>query len=673
MQKLPKIDREHFLFTGLPYHGAALSATQRVHSLLQVCKTLHKEFEDRRKPKTDRMLESWGLYLNTEEASAWLRRQAMASVGDTTKDWRHRIQSGLAFRTVETVVSYLMGATFPNDDWFDLSPMEYIDDEDYRTYLKVMKHYIKAKLNQSGFNEATEGFLRQLCIAGTSVYALPWRYETAKRKKNVITRVMDEDVVEVVEVEKTVFNAPDLEVADIFDFWLDPDASDPNKADFVRRITMTRAELQRLVKEGYYDLADEDLLKTAKVNRSFTVFSEEKHNLDVFSGIEQSISPSQRVEVYEFWGNLELPDMELHDVVVTWTGDTILRCETNPYWGGRPFVFGTYTPVFNQPYGIGLLEPIRGALQEQASIKNQRLDAGELSLAPMYEFINDGTLDADNFTVEPGKLIPVSALGQTIRPLPFDRNYQGISVSEEQLLVQEIEQTTSTGAFIGNAPGRSGERVTAAEIQAMRDAGGNRLSGVHSHFEVQVLQRLLTRYYSLCQQFQIEEEIVPVPGDSPETIWYVRVGIEQLAHNFYFQPKGASHVADKEYELRNITDWIAAVNQVPEMGSVVNWEEVAKELTRRFIGRDVERFIKSPEEAPPAPEMPIDPEMEAMAQIQGDIQNIGGESLMNALAARESAAPGMTVQGLSASMPSAPPPPGVDVTALDPTMMEETL
>jgi hypothetical protein len=122
-----------------------------------------------------------------------------------------------------------------------------------------------------------------------------------------------------------------------------------------------------------------------------------------------------------------------------------------------------------------------------------------------------------------------------------------------------------------------------------------------------------------------------------------------------------------------MTDWIAAVNQVPEMGSVVNWEEVAKELTRRFIGRDVERFIKSPEEAPPAPEMPIDPEMEAMAQMQGDIQNIGGESLMNALAARESAAPGMTVQGLSASMPSAPPPPGVDVTALDPTMMEETL
>lgn len=667
MKKLLNLKKDHFLLTELPSYNPQ-AAHSRGTAVLSALEAIRRDYKDRRQAKTERMLESWGLYLNSEEANQWLRRQAIQTTGNFENDWQHRVQDGLCFRTVETIVAYIMGAFFPNEDWFDLTPQAAIDDEEYLLYLKVMKTYIRTKMKASSVKEKTEGFVRQAAITGISAMALPWRFETKTTKRNVRVRDSNTEDIQIVNEVRTIYNEPELQVLDAFDFWLDPDEPDPNLANFMRRLTLTRGELARLVKSKHYDLCDMEDLKNVKTTPLATD-TNYKTEVDMFGGISQSMNNQERVEVYEFWGTLTVDDVEYQDVVATWVDNTLLRFETNPYWSGRPFVFATYTPLMNSPYGIGALEPIRGLVHEKNSIKNQRLDAGSLSLNPMYEFINDGTFDADTFYTAPGKMIPVSALGATMRPITFDRGYHSISVNEEQSLGQDIELTTGTGAFVGQSPGRSGERVTAQEIQASRDAGGNRLSSTHAHLEEQFLTRLLTKYYLLCQQFQIEDEVIPVMGDSNEELLYVKVGIEQLGVDFYFTPTGATHIADKEYDLRNMLDWVTAVNGVPEMAQNIDWNEVVKELTKRFLGGNIERFMKKQEdpEAPsPSSVLPNgDPNMGA---VEGDIANIGGAEMVNMLASQEQAAPGITEASLAATGPSAVLPPGID-----PEMLQASL
>jgi hypothetical protein len=135
-------------------------------------------------------------------------------------------------------------------------------------------------------------------------------------------------------------------------------------------------------------------------------------------------------------------------------------------------------------------------------------------------------------------------------------------------------------------------------------------------------------------------------------MWYAKVGIEQLGIDFYFSPTGATHVADKEYDLRNMLDWVSAVNQVPEMAQSVNWTEVVKELTKRFLRQNVERFLQKPPEpqAPEAPPVGVDPAMMGGQDPTADAASqIGGAEMAQYIASQEQAAPGMLEASLAAT------------------------
>lgn len=657
---------DHLLMTKTGDNVGLRTAQERANELHQVLLSIQRSFQDRRRVKTDRMLECWAAYLGTPEAQDYLRADAIRrTVGDVEKDWRHKINSGKAYDIVETIVGYLMGATFPNKDWFDMVPQAPLGmDEEYAAFVRVMKAFLNGKLEESHFKTKWETFLRQLVITGTSVISLPWVLDTRPTYKNVKVRVGERDVIRQETVQKVIYNAPMINVEDMLDLYLDPDADDPNCADMLRRMVKTKAEVMRLIENETYNLADKEDIKRCKYFQRGK--SDNRIQFEHFQGIsgQQDWHPSDKVEVWEFWGKLQLQDMELADVVVTFTDNTILRCETNPYWGGKPFIVGTFTQVLNSPYGMGALEPALGALHAKDIIANNRLDAIEITVNPMWMFRNDGTVDPNDIYSEPGRLIPVSDMN-SISPMPIDRNFQGMSVQEETLLEQKIDKTTGTGAFVGSGVGRSGERVTATEVQAVRDAGGNRLSNVHAHIEDTSLLPFLQRAYQYAQQYVVDPEIVRARGNVADEWWYAEVGIDQLSIDFSVLPMGSKHVADKEFELRMRSEWIATITSVPEMAQLVNWGEVAKDVTARFTGEEAKRFIMDAPPEQPAPEEPSPQDQlaamqaeQAMAPTPQEVMvegagQVGGKELAMALQGQIAADGGQQALG---GMMGAPPP-----------------
>lgn len=580
----------------------------------------YQKWSTERQPLEEDWKAGWAEYFSNSRAADTIRAEAFKQVGDVQTDWRSKVPTGKAFELVEDANSYLQGAFFPNKQWFDVYPKRIIQDPDWQELLKVLQKYIQIKLDEAYFTEWWDMNCRQALITGTSVLALPWRYEAVETTKNVqITTVRGKKKVLPKRVKKVVKNGLDITVLDMFDFFIDPYAVDPKDAACIRRYTKTKGELIRLVEEGVFNQTDKRTVMgiQAAYNRK-TQSTTNKESVKEFVGDTQTgYDPQEAIEVIEYWGNITVNGMEYIDVCATVVDDTLIDFKDNPFWGGKPYVVTTLIRTHDSPYGIGILNPILGQLHQLFVTMNHRLDIGELVVNPMWKVLQDGTLDLDSLFSAPGKIIPV-ADPNNIVPIAFDVRNLGINVQEEQMLEQRVERVTGINPYVGQGQGRDAERVTAEEVKSKRDAGGNRLGRYHKHIEDTALRELLEKAYSFIQQFVVEDEIVRVTGSVPGSITnsfdFIKVGQDELQHDVDIVPVGSDWVIDKEREIRERLDFITLTSQHPVMSQMVNWEEVMKDLARRMVKQDWEKFVQlkpaAPAGMPPGmpPEAQLPPE-----------------------------------------------------------------
>lgn len=592
------------------------SVEKRKECIVRYVTETLQDWSSRRQEVETLWTAEWAHYFSTPQSASWLRRQAL-DLGQSVDEgsWRHQIHTGKGFDLVETVNSYIQQATFPAQDWFDLIPQMPNaggggEDDNWLMRLERVKKLIQKKLNQANFEDWWDVFVRQLCVVGTSVIALPYRYDVKPTFRKVKVRQPDgRESFTTVPIEKVIYDGIDLEVIDLYDFYLDPSSGFSGTVDCacIRRITKTKAEVIRLVEEGVYPLIDVEDVKGATSSDLSTsrVF---RQDINEMVGLipDSTFNANQSLELFEYWGDIYLDDIVYLDVVCTIMGTKLLNIETNPFWDGKPFIVGTYINTQGSPYGVSLLQPVIGQLHQMFEVQNHRLDCDELTVNPMYAVVDDGVIDFENLYSEPGKVIRVET-PDNIRPIPIERE-NNVSVRDEQILDQRIEKTTGVGAYLGVNSGRDGERVTAEEVKAQRSAGGNRLNRIHGHIESTALYKFLNKMYAHLQQFQEREEVVRVPSRKASIVYdFWLVGQEELADNYTVCPLGSSHVADKEYDVKNAVDFVSVMSQNEQLASRVNWDAVAEHLTSKFMRRDNwHKFLAPPPAAAPT-DAPVSP------------------------------------------------------------------
>jgi hypothetical protein len=285
-------------------------------------------------------------------------------------------------------------------------------------------------------------------------------------------------------------------------------------------------------------------------------------------------------------------------MVATVCGGDVLRCEVNPYWSGKPFVVATCIPSGDSPYGLGIAEVGLGLFQEMNIVTNQRLDNLELSTDTMWMLLDD-SIDINEIYTRPGKVIKGS-MANALEPIQKDKSFT-IGYQEAQVIEQRIDKVCGTGAFIGVGQGRNGDRVTAQEIEAQRDAGGNRQSGVHKHLEATALTCALNKVYRNIQQFVEKDEVVRVAGNVTGMYLYIQVGLQELNNDFMVHPMGASHIIDQQQELDKRMQFVETVTKIPQFAELLDYEALLTDLAQKFGYEDVTRYIK-PAPKPVAPE-----------------------------------------------------------------------
>ena len=543
----------------------------------------------------DTWVESWAQYLATSEAQNELRAQQIKSVGNVGTDWRHRIDRGKAFEIVETIHSYMIGALFPNESWFDLSPRMPSDLDQVR----VIKKFFRDELKDIDFEIEFDDFVRQLIITGNSCLFFPW--------------CDDKDSVE-------------LEVVNVFDCWLDSNGSNSADTNVVRRVIMSLVELHDRVKDGDYDIVDEYEVLGTVGTRSYSQFDKVR----TFQGLQSGDRDSSEdmCEIYEYWGRLTLGDVEYENVVITFTNNFLLRVEQNSYKCGVPMIYCNYIPVVDMVYGIGALQSSLGLIHVLNILTNQRLDGVELTTNPMWTKKPTSTLDASDVYTEPGKIFEVDD-HDDIRPMAPSQWNANISYEEANYIEGSIDKNSATGPLIGAGSGRSGERVTAAEIAAVREAGGNRLSGVHRRLEKRGLTKVLDKLVSIYRQYKKRLSVVRYAGKEAGAFDYAQIDRASIM-DLRIDAKGSDHVIEKRKSMQDIYDFLGAVNQDPEMSAMVDKEQVLRRLMRHLPFDDPQEFLKTKQEPAADPIAEIGGKSGANA-IQQQIQTDGGNQLVNML------------------------------------------
>lgn len=528
------------------------------------------QYSTTRNTLEDRWAKAYYAYATTQEAKRNLTNVAKQVIGKTKVHWRHRLKSPKAFETVETIVSYLMGAFFPNDKWFDFTNKGHTADPNFRTVLELNRKFVDNKLAEAQFRDMYRMHLREVCITGTSGFMFPWVDGIQNAKFNVLS---------------------------CFELWVDPHSQHPNDANLFRKYTVPKAKV--IAHKAFYNLAKKDHYgnqNTIAYDRNMVEHLRRMMGIDVYA---QTNNNSTDVDIFEFWGDLLLPQ---HNVIIqniraSFTLESLYNFMNNPFIK-RPIVITNYVQLANNPYGIGALQSVLSQLYYKDVMMSRHADAVVASIDPTYTYLHDGIVNPNEVYLAPGHMIPVTQ-ADAIRPLQTGGDMNA-SVQDMTIVEQTIDKATGTGPFIGVGQGRAAERVTKAEIDAQVAAGGNRLNDIYDHIQGTLL-RFLKDYRNYFRVYFKGSLPVEVRQLNPEMAMFnqelwVNVDISTFQFDVEVKPLGAANVATREFKLRQLFEWMQIVGQNPEMSQRVDWGQVLEHITFTMLPDEAAFFLLPPQQ-----------------------------------------------------------------------------
>lgn len=359
---------------------------------------------------------------------------------------------------------------------------------------------------------------------GTVVAKIGWetKIESYKNEKQDMLTGM----VTIEAEDKITVNRPTFELVKNEDIIVDPTATSRENAQFIiHHIRTTIGELRSQDKaynpDGIYENVDKIDIARAKEVSQGILDADRKADAVIKGGdddYENNVDKSRAVvDIYEYWGNLDIDDCGVAErVVVTFAGDTIIRCEENPMPRQEyPFVFGWF---YKDPFGFWgeALASVIGSHQTVVSgLTRASLENFAYSNNSMYITVK-GALDPFNRKLldkaKPNTLVemnPIAGLApanavQQIQPLQLPP--QAFSMME--MFRNDAEMQTGISK---NMQGISlGAYSTATESQITAGYGEKRMVEIVTRFIETFVKPLFKMWIELNKVYLTPDEVIRI-------------------------------------------------------------------------------------------------------------------------------------------------------------------
>ena len=371
---------------------------------------------------------------------------------------------------------------------------------------KKMEKKIHDQLQESGASTHLRSMAFEMALLGTGVMKGPFAVDKEYPNWG-----------EEGEYDPLVKTVPECNHVSVWDFYPDPEAKAMDDAEYtVQRHKMSRTQLRALKSRPYF-MEDSVQLAIDKgpdyVQKYWEMTMED----------DDTQPTSERWEVLEFWGYVDVKLLEEHGVDIPkdlkdldevncniWTcNGEVLRFVLNPF---KPTRIPYYAvPYEHNPYsffGVGIAENMDDTQTLMNGFMRMAIDNAALSGNLIIEVDETNLVPGQDLSVYPGKVFrrQGGAPGQGI----FGTKFPNVASENMQLFDKArvlADESTGFPSFAHGQTGVSGVGRTASGISMLMSAANGSIRTVVKNVDDYLIRPLGKAFFSFNMQFDFDESI----------------------------------------------------------------------------------------------------------------------------------------------------------------------
>tara|TARA_R110001632_G_scaffold1624_4_gene7127 strand:- start:2118 stop:4247 length:2130 start_codon:yes stop_codon:yes gene_type:complete len=397
---------------------------------------------------------------------------------------------------------------------------------------------------------------------------------------------------------------PQTSSVSIWNFYPDPDANNMDEAEYViERHKMSRSQMRALKRRPFFRSNSIDT--AIDMGESYTKEWWEQ----VMEDADQE-TKSERFNVLEFWGYVDIDILEDHDIEIPkelkdqeqlavniWIcNGEVLRLVMNPF---TPAILPYYAVPFEvNPYslfGIGIAENMDDTQTLMNGFMRMSVDNAALSGNLIIEVDETNLVPGQDMSIYPGKVFrrQGGAPGQSI----FGTKFPNVSNENMQMFDKArvlADESTGFPSFAHGQTGVSGVGRTASGISMLMSAANGSIRTVVKNIDDYLLSPLGKSFFSFNMQFDFDPEIkgdLEVKAEGTQSLMANEVRSQRLMQFLgVVQNPALAPFAKMDYIIREIA---SSMDLDPD--------KVANSMTDAAIQAEILKKFQAENPPPPAP------------------------------------------------------------------------
>lgn len=491
----------------------------------------------------------------------------------------------ITFGVIESAVPKAVGALFAQSPIVGVLPREQKDED----AAEVMEALLQYQFERMHFQDLMEDYVKTCFLYGTAVFKVSWRKDVRTMRTREMHRLPGMmgvlmpwlRVPAEVDNDVTEYDDPWIELIDLWDFYVDPDATSVDDARYViHRVWRTLAEIEELEKKGIYK-------NTAAIREGYAD-AEQKGRWIRAGAVKEDVpggdaysDENRPIELLEYWTD---------DWVTVVAARTVeIRDEPLPFYHGRkPFVEINDHSIAHEFYGVGEVEPIRFLQYEVNTLRNQTIDATSASINQMGWY-TDAVDDPGELYNKAGHWIK-GQYNRDFGHVPNPRvNMAG--VQQEQIARNDIQWILQLfDSTRGELPSRRETATTTAITQQRAD---ERFNSKIRRIEYQGIRRVARLLIALNQQFIDNEKVIRVVGE--QGVSWRTVSPESIMGTFDLVPKGSAQdpLIGRGQQAQSMMQFAEFLAQIPPLAQATDWIALARKIGEKIGIQGLDEILRN--------------------------------------------------------------------------------
>jgi len=319
------------------------------------------------------------------------------------------------------------------------------------------------------------------------------------------------------EYKPIIKTMPQTSSVSIWNFYPDPDANNMDEAEYViERHKMSRTQLRALKRRPFF--RNNSIDTAVGMGESYSKEWWEQAMED-----DSYETKTQRFEVLEFWGNVDIEVLKGHDVdipdnlkdldqvsVNIWIcNGQVLRLVMNPFTPTNiPYYAVPYEVSPYSLFGVGIAENMDDTQTLMNGFMRMAVDNAALSGNMLIEVDETNLVPGQDLSVYPGKVFrrQGGAPGQAL----FGTKFPNVSNENMQMFDKArvlSDESTGFPSFAHGQTGVTGVGRTASGISMLMSAANGSIRNVVKNVDDYLLGPLSKAFFNFNMQFDYDEEI----------------------------------------------------------------------------------------------------------------------------------------------------------------------